>query len=212
MLELIIRTHVAERENAAGGGALILVDGDATVAHLDTRQLRVEQIAVGNPAGRDQDGVAVHRRAVVHCQGDARAVLARPDHVAVVVNLPLLRRDVGEPLAHRVVGVPQQRAAANDQRDPRAERREGVRELRGDEPAADDDEMLWQFADSHDGVAGVVVDTAVPDRIRHHRTRARGDHHLIRGELVTAIGVQRVAAIGLRGPEAGMGLEDRDVR
>ena len=106
MLELILRADVAERENASRGGALVFVDRDATVAHLDTRQLGVEQVAVGDPARRHQHHVSLQRRTVVHRQGDAVTVLARTDHVAVVVNFPFLRCDVGEPLAHGVVAVP----------------------------------------------------------------------------------------------------------
>ncbi len=54
VLELVVRAHVAERENATRGGALVLVDDDAAVAHLDSGQLGVEQVAVGNPAGRNE--------------------------------------------------------------------------------------------------------------------------------------------------------------
>ena len=85
-------------------------------------------------------------------------------------------------------------------------------ELRGDEPAADDDEMLGQLADPHDGVAGVVVDTAVPDGIGQRNTRARGDDHLICGELVSRLGAQRVPTVGLRAVESGVGVVHGDVR
>ena len=80
--------------------------------------------------------------------------------------------------------------AADHDRDADAERREDVGELRGDEAAADDHQMLGQLGDPHDGVAGVVGDAAVDDRRRDADARARGDHHLVGGELVAGVGAQ----------------------
>ena len=130
----------------------------------------------------------------------------RAGHLAVVADLPLLGRDVGEPLADVVV-VPRSSVLPriiSVTRLPSAEKMWA--NSHGDEAAADDDQMLRHVGDPHDGVAGVVA--AHRSRLIASGTdgaRARGDHHLIGGELVAVVGAQRVAAVGLRRRRTGCG-------
>ncbi len=85
-----------------------------------------------------------------------------------------------------------------------------MRELGGHETAADDHQMLGEFLDPHDGVAGVVGHAAVVDRRRHRGTRSRRDDHLIRAELVTGLGTQQIAAV-LHAGEPGVAVVDVDI-
>ena len=120
-----------------------------------------------------------------------------PIDVVVAADVPLLGREVGEAVAdRRRRSARSSRAAADDDRDAHAQRGEDVRELCGDESAADDHQVLGQFGDPHDGVAGVVVHAALGDRRRHAVREPGGDDHLVGGELVAAVGAQRVAAVG----------------
>ncbi len=212
MLELIIRRHVPEGEDAARRGALVLVDDHLTAGrHLHAGLLRVEQVAVGCPAGGDQQQVAPHARAVLAPQLDAVAVSSDARDLAVAQDLPLLGRDIGEPLADRVVLTAQQRAAADHHRDAAAERREHVGEFACHEAAPDDHQVLGHIGDPHDGVAGVIAHPGGGDLVGDHGSRPGGDHHLVGGELVTVVGAQRVAAVGQGRPEPGVAGEHLDV-
>ena len=142
---------------------------------------------------------------------DSGRVGAAAGDVAVAADLPLARGDVGEALADVVVAVRQQRRAAQDDRHAGAQRGEHVRELRGDETAADDHQVLGHLGDAHDGVAGVDLNPAVGDRRRNHRPRPGRDHHLIGRELVARLGAQHVAPVGPGRAEAGVAVEHRDV-
>ena len=94
----------------------------------------------------------------------------------------------------------------------RAQRREDMGELARDESATDDDQVLGNIEDPHDRVAGVVPHTGIGDLVGDDGSRAGCDDHLVGGEFVAVIGAQRVAAVGLRRTEAGVGVENRDVR
>ena len=212
VLELERGTDVAEREHVAGGGALVLVDGDPAVGDLDPGQMRVEQVAVGHPAGRDQQRVGPQRGTVVEAQRDPAVVGTTPDDVAAATDLPLLARDVGETLADRVVTMGEHCCATQHDRHAGSQRGEHVCELRGDETAADDHQMLGQFRDPHDGVAGVMGDAAVEDRRRHGRAGPGGEYHLRGGELVAVVGAQPVAVAVVGPGEAGVAVEHLDVR
>ena len=144
VLELVIRRHVAEGEDAARGGALELVDHDLPFASPRRRQLGVEQIAVGYAPGRDQQHIGAHGRPSWQSIDAVADLLASADYVAWLRHLPFLGRDVGEPLAHVVVVAAQQRAAADHDvtRLPSAEKM--CANSRGDESAPDDDQMFGQ--------------------------------------------------------------------
>ena len=94
VLELIGRRHVAEREDATRGGALVLVDHDlAVVVDLDAGQLGVEQVAVGIRPVATSSSVGVERRAVVEFEHDAgRRPWCAPMTLLVGAQVPLLRR------------------------------------------------------------------------------------------------------------------------
>ena len=42
-------------------------------------------------------------------------------------------------------------------------------------------------------------------------SRARGDHHLLGGELVAVVGAQQIATVGLDRPETGMPVIDVNI-
>ena len=158
VLELVVRRHVTERENAARRGALVLVDDHLAVRrHLRRRPAprRAGRRWASGPVATS----SMSPRTVEpswHRQLDAVAVRRASRDFVVVADRPLLGRDVGE--AHRdvVVVTAQQRAAPDHQRHAAAQRREDVRELACDEAAADDDQVLGHVGDPHDGVAGVI--------------------------------------------------------
>ncbi len=159
VLELIVRRHVAERENATRRGALVLVD-DHLAARVDLRR-RPVRASSRSPLGTRPVATssASPRNVEPSSQRDLDAVAdlrarrstswwLRISHFLDAMSVKRID-DV-------VVVAAQQRAAADHQRHAAAERREDVRELACDESAADDDQMLGHVGDAHDGVAGVV--------------------------------------------------------
>ena len=83
-----------------------------------------------------------------------------------------------------------------------------MREFGCHEAASDDDQVPGQLRYPHDVVAGVIADPAVQDGRRDHRSRSRGDHHLLGDELLAVVGAQQVATVGLNRPETGMRVVD----
>ncbi len=108
-------------------------------------------------------------------------------------------------MADRFVAMGQQAVTADDDGDAHPPQGgEDVRELRRHEPAADDDQMLGKLGYPHDVVAGVVLHTALGDGGWDVNPGARGDDHLVGGELLAVVGAQRVPAVGLSRPKPGV--------
>src|ERR1700758_5077657 len=124
--------------------------------------------------------------------------------VAVGAQFPFGRGDPGKPFADRVVAMPQHAPAPDHQGDPHPERGEDMREFRCHKTTSDDDYVLGQLGDPHDGIAGVILDAGREDSRRNHRPRAGRDHHLIGSEFFTGAGVQQIAPVRLNRPEPGV--------
>ena len=214
MLELVRRRHVAEREHTARGGLA------GTRRPPPGRQRRprrprvgVQQVAVGSPAGRDQQHVAAHagrRRGsststpvadAAHC---GRRMMAQHSHflAAMSVNRSQMSsscaRSSVEP---RIMNVTRLPSAENTCANSAATK-----------PPPTITRCSGSVGDPHDRVTGVVRNRRTSRLVGDDRARTRRDHHLIGGELVTVVGAQRVAAVRQRRGETGVRTEHRDVR
>ena len=79
---------------------------------------------------------------------------------------------------HVVVFGAHELQAALDHRHLRAERTEHVRQLAGDEPAAEHDEVLGYFIEAHDVVARVVTGLGQAGDVGDRRSCACREHHV----------------------------------
>jgi hypothetical protein len=98
--------------------------------------------------------------------------------------------DIGVAPRDLGIQVTQQLLAAGHLGDVRAQRREDVPELRGDESAAGDDDVVRQFLDPHDGVRGVVGDGVQAGDVGDHRARSGGEHIAVGRDVGVPAGVQ----------------------
>ena len=133
----------------------MLIDHHVAVgADLDTRLVEVEGVGIRHSPRSEQQLLGLEEVLDPVIIGGAHAhtergrldrgqVLAKPKHHPTAQQLR-------EPLGHVVIERAQQVVTAVQHGHLGAERREDVRELRCDQPAADDDQRFRQSLQSHD--------------------------------------------------------------
>src|ERR1700704_5375360 len=81
---------------------------------------------------------------------------------------------------------------ARHHRDLRSERAEDMGELNRDVATTEDDQLLREGVDTHDGVGGMKRQAGFEHLVRHYRTAASGDDDLVGGDVVLGVYPQRV--------------------
>src|SRR5699024_5423529 len=116
----------------------------------------------------------------------------------------------GEALRYLRVGLAVHGTRADDDVDLHAQRREDVRELGGDEAAAEDDHLLRQAVDAHNVLVRAVPDARLGDEARDRGARTGRDDDLVGGDLHVLVALARADAAGA--DEHRVAVVDVDVR
>jgi hypothetical protein len=167
---------------ARGAAELVVHLYRAVRVGVDARGVHLQLVAVGDATGGHQEDVAVDGAQApvareVHTDpggGHRHAV-----HLCAQRQVEPVRGLLGEPLRDVVVLRLQQPVTAVDDGDLRAQCFEHVAEFGGDEPAAEDDEVLRLMGDAQDAVAGVERHVVDARHIGDERARAGGDDDLL---------------------------------
>ena len=211
VLELLVRAHIAQREDSCSARPQVLVDNDQpSVIDLDPRSREVERVAVRRPPGGDQEHLSVEvcsRSLWAHRMHAYARVggLDRPD-ARFQADIHSPAEEFGEARRHVGVLPPQQDLGAVQHGHRRSECGEDVSKFGRHVPAADDDHGSGQLGQPHHRVG----------RVKLHRAQARqiGNHGATTGRNHDLVGTNRLRRPDVQLPrsdEASAAVEDCDI-
>ena len=179
--------HVAHGIDVIDIGLAEAVDLDlAALAQFDAGILEAQPFGVGNAPDGEQHQIGLFLVAIGHLH-EIAAFRTRLDVFERRVEAeldPLHRRDLQQPVAHRLVIAAQQPVAAIDDVNFAAELVEDAGEFIGDIAAARDDDLLGQFVEMERLVRADRMFGALA--FGHARARAGGDQDGFRGHDLAA--------------------------
>src|SRR5208282_4675477 len=196
---------VADGKGPAVCRAQLCIDGNTLCGRSNSGRREIERLDRRAPSRGDQQ---------MRARDLLAARKANADDLSVALDAgdldPRVRRD---PFAAKPLGesrgeldvVARKKRADIEHGDPRTEPAMGLRHLDPDRSAADDDQMLGQFAVGKDALVGQIGDTIEPAYRRYRRLRAGRDHKPPRPNFDLA-GTRRAGAretrLGTQHPDA----------
>jgi hypothetical protein len=204
MRELRPACDIADRKGAAVGGAQPRIDGDPFLGRTNPGGRQVKRRNARPAAGRHQQMRPGDPLAAGQAHENAVGPAFDAEDLDLRADRDAFRGEASGETGGELGIVAGQDGSDVEDGDPRPEAAMRLRHLDPDRAAADDDQMLGQFAIGEHRLVGQVGNAVEPRDIGDRRVRAGGDDKAPRANL-DAVGRERA-----RPGETRFGVQDAD--